>query len=61
MSMQLQVQNLINKINEKEKLHLDQEKEFSALSKEIMLLESRSNKVETKLKYEGNVNVNLRT
>eukprot|EP00347_Sterkiella_histriomuscorum_P004261 403361125 len=60
-SMQIQLQNLVNKINEKEKQYIENEKQYSKLQQQLNQIDKKTQKVETQLKDETNLNVKLRT
>ncbi len=60
-SMQLQLQNLVTKINDKEKQQKDLESTFKDLTNKLELIEKKIGVETGKLKKSKNHNVNLRT
>jgi len=56
LAMQTQLQTLINKISEKEKLFTEQEKQYTKMQAQLAVLETRTNKIEVELKHENNLN-----
>ncbi|CDW83633.1 UNKNOWN [Stylonychia lemnae] len=61
MSMQIQLQNLINKLNEKEKQYMDNERQYSKLQSQLTTIDNKTSKMEVQLKDETNRNAQLRT